>query len=207
MILGGRPRIVLCLASVTLVVSMAGGPDRVSALPDSTGARSCPGANAAPRTQTLDGAGQAALCLLNAERAVRGLPALAPDARLRVAAERHSRDMARHDFFDHVTPRGIGFVERIGAAGFPSSGASLAENIAWGTGSFGRPAVVVKGWMRSAPHRATILNPTLRRVGIGIALDAPEPGLGNGATYTADFAGASSRRTTRARPARSSRSR
>ena len=207
MILGGRPRIVLSLASATLVVSMAGGPDRVSALPDSAGTRSCPGANASPRTQTLDRAGQAALCLLNAERAARKLAALAPDARLRAAAERHSRDMAKNDFFDHVTPGGIGFVERVSAAGFASSGASLAENIAWGTGSLGRPAMVVKGWMRSAPHRATILNPALRRVGIGIALDAPEPGLGNGATYTADFAGASSRRTARARAARSRRSR
>jgi uncharacterized protein YkwD len=201
------PRVVLSLVSATLVLSIAGGPDRVSALPSIAVARSCPGADASPRTETLDRAGQAALCLLNAERAARKLTALVLDPRLQAAAERHSRDMARRDFFDHVTPGGTGVVARVGAAGFPSSGATLAENIAWGSGAFGQPAMVVKGWMRSAPHRATILNPALRHVGVGIALDAPEPAVRDGATYTADFAGAGSRRTARARPARSRRSR
>jgi uncharacterized protein YkwD len=130
------------------------------------------------------------LCLLNAERAARRLPALSLDIRLQTAAERHSQDMGEHDFFEHVSPDGANLPMRVHAAGVPRSSADLAENLYWGSGPYGRPAKVVRDWMRSAGHRATMLNPVMRRVGIGIALDAPEPDVSGGVTYTADFMGA-----------------
>ncbi|HEX8156973.1 MAG TPA: CAP domain-containing protein [Solirubrobacteraceae bacterium] len=187
------------LASVVLTVTMAGGPAPVSAVTGAKAARSCPGSNTSPRSDSLDKTGRAVLCLLNAERAARGLSALALDARLQIAAERHSQDMGARDFFDHVTPAGVGVTARVRAAGFPSSGGNLAEILAWGSGPFGRPAIIVKGWMTSPRHRATILNAAMRQIGIGIALDAPEPDVvAGGATYTVDFASAGSRRTRRA---------
>jgi uncharacterized protein YkwD len=189
-----RQGIGLSLVSGLLLVSFADAPDRASALSSVKPTRSCPGGDARPLTATLGQARAAVLCLLNAERAARGLTALALEPRLQAAAERHSRDMAERDFFDHVTPGGTGYPERVRAAGFPTSGVNLAENLAWGTGAFGQPRSVVETWMSSPPHRATILNPAMRQVGIGIALGVPEPDVSGGATYTADFAGASSRR-------------
>jgi uncharacterized protein YkwD len=44
-------------------------------------------------------------------------------------------------------------------------------------------------WMHSAGHRANILNPQYRDIGIGAALGAPVEvsGASNAATYTTDF--------------------
>jgi uncharacterized protein YkwD len=198
-----RHLIAVGLTCSVLLASFAGGADRVSAV--SGVKRSCSGSNATLRQETLGRARTTVLCLINAERAARHLAALAVDSRLQVAAERHSQDMGTRDFFGHVTPNGTGAAERVRAAGFPNAGANLAENIAWGAGPYGRPVRVVKGWMSSPPHRATILEPAMRRVGIGIALDAPQPAVSDAATYTADFVtGTSGRargaRTSRARP-------
>jgi uncharacterized protein YkwD len=41
--------------------------------------------------------------------------------------------------------------------------------------------------MASPGHRANILAPRYREVGIGIAVGAPVRGSGAGATYTTDF--------------------
>jgi len=195
-------RIGLGLVCGVMLASLAAAPDPASARSGVKKARSCLGSNATPRHEALGRTRQAVLCLVNAERAARKLAPLAPDSRLQTAAERHSQDMGARDYFDHVTPSGIGFAERVRAAGFRSSGANLAENIAWGSGAHAQPAQVVKGWMSSRPHRATILDPAMRRIGIGVALDAPHPAVGDAATYTANFVGASSLRASSKRPTR-----
>jgi uncharacterized protein YkwD len=203
-----RNRIGIGVVIAVLSFSIAAGPDRVSAVAaGAKAARSCPGSNAPPRSETLAQTERTVLCLLNAERAARSLTALALDPRLQTAAERHAQDMGARDFFDHVTPEGTGVIARVRAAGFPSAGAKLAENLAWGSGRLGRPTMVVKNWMNSPPHRATILSPAMRQVGIGIALDAPEPDITGAVTYTADFVGETSGRTPRAQRRLSRRAR
>ncbi len=46
--------------------------------------------------------------------------------------------------------------------------------------------------MRSAGHRANVLEPRYTQIGIGIAFDAPEPGRGRlpSAVYTTTFGSA-----------------
>ena len=65
-------------------------------------------------------------------------------------------------------------------------GTLSGETIAWGVGSYGSPAGIVGQWMRSGPHRAIILTPGIRRVGIGIALGT-FGSTRNAVMATADF--------------------
>ena len=121
----------------------------------------------------------ATLCLVNAERTSRGLVALADDAQLTLAAQRHANDMVAKGYFSHVSADGRTFDVRIRNAGY--TGGSLAENIAWGGGSLGTPRRIVGSWMNSAGHRGNILNGGYRDSGVGVAPGTP-PG-GNGGTY------------------------
>ncbi len=148
----------------------------------------CRGAHLQPTAATLSTARSATLCLLNAQRAAHGLRPLRPERRLQAAATAYSRLMVRHRFFDHTTPAGTPLERRVARSGY-RRWSTVAENIGWGAGSLSTPATVVAAWMRSPGHRANILSPRLRQVGVGIALGAPVP-VGRGlrsATYTTDF--------------------
>jgi uncharacterized protein YkwD len=148
----------------------------------------CPGEHGLPAADTTGQARKATLCLLNAERRRHGAPRLRQNARLRRAATRHSRAMVRERFFSHVAPSGSTMVGRIVTAGY-RRWASLGENIAWGSGSLAAPAAVVRSWMDSPGHRANLLDPRFREIGIGIVPGAPRtlPAGQSGATYTTDF--------------------
>jgi uncharacterized protein YkwD len=89
-------------------------------------------------------------------------PALSVSPQLQQAAQVHSDDMARRNFFSHTNPDGIGPFERVAATGY--EGSRVAENIAAGYPSI---EAVVQGWMESPGHRANILNCTLTETGIG----------------------------------------
>jgi uncharacterized protein YkwD len=145
----------------------------------------------------------ATLCLLNVQRAQHGLPAFSESAVLDKAAAAYARRMVADRFFDHVSPDGGTFMDRIKAAGWTPSGSWTAgENIAWGSGSLGTPASIVDSWMHSPGHRANILNGAFGAIGIGIADGAPQSGIpGDAGTYVNDFTSpiattASSKRTT-----------
>lgn len=145
-------------------------------------------AAATPSAGELRTTRSAVLCLINQRRSSRGLVKLRPNAKLRLAAERHSRNMTRHDFFAHVSPRGTTPLERVQAAGYLSGARSWAvgENIAWGQQQLATPRQIMRSWMRSPAHRANILNRRFRHIGIGISLGTPGYG-GPGATYTTAF--------------------
>jgi stress response protein SCP2 len=113
----------------------------------------------------------------NVERARHGLPALTVDARLAAAAQAHSDDMVRRDFFAHASPDGRQVWDRAVAQGYAYR--KVAENIAAGQRS---AAEVVRGWMDSPGHRANILDGELTQIGVGHAL-----GGGYGTTWTQVF--------------------
>jgi uncharacterized protein YkwD len=46
---------------------------------------------------------------------------------------------------------------------------------------------VFKDWMHSPPHRANILDPSYRDVGVGVARGYPMGAGAGSATYTVDF--------------------
>jgi len=116
---------------------------------------------------------------MNAARAGSGLPPLRVDFHLARAARGHSADMMRRQYFAHGSIAG-----RAIAAG--AHGPLFGEDLAWVTGM--TPQWVVAHWLASPAHRAVLLRPGFRRVGIGIAFGT-FIGHGDAAVVTADFAG------------------
>jgi uncharacterized protein YkwD len=121
------------------------------------------------------------LAAMNEVRTAHGLPALRVDGTLRRAAQSHSVDMVRHNYFAHGN---LGSRMRAYHVHGPLTG----ENLAWGTGSAARARVIVDEWMASPPHRANLLRPGFSRVGIG-AVIGRFAGYPRAAVVTADFAG------------------
>ena len=107
----------------------------------------------------LSGSDRALLGEMNRVRATHGLGPLRLDRRLQGAANAHSRDMIRRDYFSHGNFSGR--MQR-----FRAHGPRLAENIAWGTGTRYPARSIVRMWLRSPGHRANLLRPGFRRVGV-----------------------------------------
>jgi uncharacterized protein YkwD len=148
----------------------------------------CQNTDVLPTAENVDLVRAAILCLHNQIRAQNNLPLLKDNAKLRKAAVAHSADMVGEGFFDHTSPNGDSFVDRILDAGYAkrNDGWTLGENLAWGTGDLSSAKGVMDAWMNSAGHKANILKRAYKEVGIGIKLGVPSDG-GVGATITADF--------------------
>ena len=139
---------------------------------------------AAPAAFAAKGSTSAELNLLaavNATRAAYGLQPLHLDSTLRSAARSHSTDMLRHNYFAHGD-----FAGRMVA--FHVHGPTAGENLAWGTGPFGRAGTIVREWLASPEHRANLLRPGYARIGIGLVRGS-FLGSGGATVVTADFAG------------------
>ena len=163
-------RAVLALALLALALTGCGGPgDAVAARPDVDG---CAGSWLRPVPANEAEVRAATVCLVNAERARHGLIALGQNARLRRAAEAHSLDMARRKFFEHRTPDGVETAARIVRQGYPPI--LVGENLAWGELAHSTPANMIALWMKSPGHRANVLQPGYREIGVGLAYEAPE---------------------------------
>ena len=85
---------------------------------------------------------------------------LAWDGRLATAAERHSRDMARNQHFDHRGTDGRGTGERVRRAGYDWR--AVGENIARHQVSVDE---VMSDWLDSPGHCRQLLSPTYLEVG------------------------------------------
>lgn len=111
---------------------------------------------------------QEVLRLVNERRCAAGLTPLALNNNLNQAAQKHSNRMARLNFFGHTDPyNGSTFQSRIRAAGY--QGSSLAENIAAGQSSAQQ---VFNTWWNSGGHRANLMDPAYRHMGLGYASNA-----------------------------------
>ena len=150
----------------------------------------CPNASITPSAGNLGQLEAPIRCLLNAQRAARGLRPLSSNGRLRAAAAAHSRDMVANRYFAHRSRSGTSPADRIRRAGWMPRGGGwvVGENLAWGTGSMASPAKIVDAWMASPGHKANVLRRNFRQVGIGISSGVPVGG-GGGATYTTAFGG------------------
>ena len=126
---------------------------------------------------------QQVITLLNQIRAQHNLTPLSANTQLRNAARAHSTDMLRRGFFDHNSPTETWDARIARYLKAPLTG----ENIAWGQGSSGSAAGIVKQWMNSPPHRAIILTAELKRVGLGLASGTFQGNPG-AVIATADFA-------------------
>ena len=149
----------------------------------------CSSAALQPDRSNLATIAEATLCLLNGERADRGLARLRFNHRLQRAALAHGNDMVRHLYFSHSGRDGSQPSERIRASGYLSNGAGwrVGENLAWGTGELASPKAIMAAWMNSAGHRANILQPAYREVGFGVLAGNPASRDGGGATFVTEF--------------------
>jgi uncharacterized protein YkwD len=119
---------------------------------------------------------RAMLGALNAARRRVGLGPLVRDQRLDRVARDHALDMVSRQYFGHDTPDGVDPFERMRAAGVPFGYAG--ENLAMNADA----ATAERAFMHSAEHRANILEPHYRRVGIATAGDA-----GDGEFFVQEF--------------------
>jgi uncharacterized protein YkwD len=106
--------------------------------------------------------------LINIERGNAGLPPLAIDPLLMMAARFHSQEMADLRYFNHRSPhhgRSTNRAEMFGHENIKEYVWGVRENI---SGSTRSPETVVNGWMNSPGHRGAILDADAIFLTIGI---------------------------------------
>jgi uncharacterized protein YkwD len=182
---------VLSRRSIWLVIAFAGLAVLASGTaPHATASACSKSADTRPDELAPGEARKAIVCLLNAERKKAGENSLDPDKKLQKAAGRHTDQMDGSGCFDHQCPGEADLGRRLELVDYISGGLTrwtYGENIAWGSGKLGTPKEIVKAWMNSRPHRANLLNPSFRDVGIGFRTGTPGNGRAQGGIYTADF--------------------
>jgi uncharacterized protein YkwD len=153
-------------------------------------ATSCPNANL-----QVTGLGQDAMessigCLINEQRAAHGVPPVQPNTALRQAALSHSTEMVNLGYFDHTSPAGLTFVQRIADTGYTRGARSwdVGENLVWGTGVLSTPQSLVTSWMNSPPHRENLLRSQFREIGIAAVVGTPNSRLDlTGVTVSSEY--------------------
>jgi len=139
------------------------------------------GAADAASTASLTRSESSLLSAMNAVRVAHGLRPLRADGRLERAARGHSSYMLRTGTFAHGA-----FASRIRRVGIRAP--RVGENLAWSSGSLTAARAIVSMWMASPEHRANLLHPGYRSVGVG-ALRGAFDGQSNALMVTTDFAG------------------
>jgi len=135
-----------------------------------------PAANAAgPRH---DAAERAVVRQVNLVRARHGLRALRASRAIARAADRHSADMLARGFLAHASSDGTAFPVRLSRY---LRARRVGETLARSTGRLSAARLVAL-WMGSAGHRAVLLTPGFRRIGLGLRR------RGRVIVATADFA-------------------
>lgn len=108
------------------------------------------------------------LGLINQYRKSNGLGSMTISVTLSAAAEFHSADMAKNDYFSHTLYDGTTWQQNIANHGYPSD-TSRGENIAAGRGT---AAEVFEQWKNSPSHNKNMLASKFNAIGIGrVALD------------------------------------
>ncbi len=103
---------------------------------------------------------------VNKFRRQHNLQPLDLDRDLNEAADHHSQDMAKHDYFSHKLHDGTTASENIRDFGYKEN--PIGENIFAGSAQAG---TAFKWWENSAGHRRAMLNQDFEAIGIGRASD------------------------------------
>jgi uncharacterized protein YkwD len=122
---------------------------------------------------------------LNKIRAQHGLQPAKISARLTASAAQHSREMGADGCFAHNSHDGTAFWKRIGRW-YGSNGYgfwSVGENLLWSSPQVD-PVDALQLWMDSPEHRANILTPRWREIGISAVHVAAAPGTFQGREVT-----------------------
>ncbi|WP_187368828.1 CAP domain-containing protein [Baekduia soli] len=150
---------------------------------------SCPHAAARAASLTTGTARRTLLCLVNRVRRSHGLPRVRAERHLRRAATGHSDDMARRHYFAHDRAGGPPLASRVQATGYLDGVHAwfLGEALAWGSGTAAEPGQIMTALLNSPPHRAILLDPTYRDLGIGLTHAAPDGAGPDAMMVTLDF--------------------
>lgn len=183
-----RSLMLLVAALGSLAVLFAAGPTAESA----QGASACKRwGSKQPRDVTIGHARRAVMCLVNNQRKNRGIQALHHDRRLQRASQKHNDRMVSKGCFSHQCSGESALDSRLRSVGYLKYSLSrwaYGENIGWGGDRLATPRSMVKAWMNSPGHRANILNPSFRDLGVGYTKGRPgRKGDRNAATFTTDF--------------------
>jgi uncharacterized protein YkwD len=125
-------------------------------------------------------------CLLNEARRQRGLRPLRHSRALDRAAELRAAAIRRCQDFSH-TPCGRSFSSVYNASGYSLSTHSVAENLAWGTGSLGSAAGTVRSWLASPEHRQNMLAGGWKKFGVAVVSARHLDGAQNVTLWVAEF--------------------
>jgi uncharacterized protein YkwD len=153
-----------------------------------------PASSSAERRGAVAPAGELRTALVdqvNVLRASHGLARLRISPALTAAANAHSTSMAKKGYFSHNSANGASFSQRL-AYFYPAHGFrswSVGENLLYGSPDIGAVRAL-RLWLASPPHRANLLNPRWREIGLVAVHSTSAPGVYHNAPatiVTADF--------------------
>ena len=181
-------------AAVALVAACAlGVAAAASAAPASAGGSY--GALLAPRGTCPDdtslnldpaAARSAMLCLVNYARARSGVAPLRLVETLNLAGQAKLQADLSCDEFSH-SPCGRPFKSVFALYLAGASSYRIGENLAWGTGHYGTPRQTLNHWLLSPEHRANLLTPQFRDLGVGYLRDQSFQGLRGAILWSQEF--------------------
>lgn len=153
----------------------------------------CRDAHVRPKRSNVYAIARSTLCLINRVRHRYRLRPLAPNRILGAIATGQSHDMLLGHYFGDDSLSGMTPLARVLASAYGRHGhrrrLSVAQNIAWATGSEATPASIVRMWMQSQPHRAILLTRRYRSIGVGVRAGSPvSRSTGSAGIYTVDLA-------------------
>jgi uncharacterized protein YkwD len=125
------------------------------------------------------------LTQLNLIRQLHDLAPLKLSSDLSASATQHTREMGDDGYFQHPSFDGTSFWQRIQTY-YSSSGYgywSVGENLLWSSPNVGA-LDAARLWMNSPEHRANILDPRWREIGISAMHFAAAPGTYHGLAVT-----------------------
>jgi uncharacterized protein YkwD len=146
-----------------------------------------PAATAAPQRAraALSPLESGVLVDINNFRRAHNLTPLHLNAKLSAAARQHTQQMAQDGYFAHESVDGAAFWKRI--QGFYASGPwgywSVGENLLWSSPDV-TPQQALQMWLKSPEHRANLLNPRWREIGVSALHQAAAPGVYKGLDVT-----------------------
>jgi uncharacterized protein YkwD len=110
---------------------------------------------------------------INGQRTAAGLRPVQADGPTTDLSRARSTDMADRNYFSHSTPEGDGFLNMMGkrGIGFKYAGEILARNN-YPAGEAAK--IAIESYLKSAPHRAILMDGRYNYVGVGYSLSAED---------------------------------
>ena len=127
---------------------------------------SCANADLPSRQVSESELRQAVRCMINEQRAIRGLDALASNASLQKASKRHTKAMIAEGCLAHRCGDEPNLEDRLRRAGYFKGARSWQYAESTGCGLSAQ--AMVSNWMKTKYHRINILREEFKDVGVGV---------------------------------------